>query len=177
MRKNEYPIKGLSSRDKLNEAASHKLPEKIRDLLDGEERINILSEWEKIIVNEPIENAIVITKDGEIYRCYGTLNGLYLEDDLGDKLYGAYVTHNHPIGSNNEYSFSGSDIDLYDYYKLELLRGVDEFYIYEMNRNSNYIDAPVSIGESTEYDVRHSKVTSLAHKYGFGYRRVKRGKS
>ncbi len=40
-------------------------------------------------------NAIVITKKGEIWRCYGTENRLFPDSDLSDKLKGAYVTHKH----------------------------------------------------------------------------------
>ena len=68
---------------------------------------------EKVIANEPIENAIVITKDGEIFRCFGNLNAVYPNVDLGKRLYGADVTHNHPIGSDNEYTFSEDDVDLF----------------------------------------------------------------
>ena len=46
---------------------------------------------------EKIENAIVITKDGEVWHCFGIANRVFPDDDLGDKLYGAYVTHSHPI--------------------------------------------------------------------------------
>ena len=55
-----------------------------------------------------IENAVVITKTGLVFQCYGNKNGVYPNLDLGEELMGASVTHNHPIGSSNEYSFLGT---------------------------------------------------------------------
>lgn len=124
---------------------------------------------------EDIENAIVITKDGEVIRCFGDKNGAYPDVDFGEKLYGAYVTHNHPPGSSNEYSFSDADIRLFRGYELEMLRGIDEKYIYEMDKNSQETDEHcVSIFDLTDEDGRHESVIDIAQKYGFGYRRWSR---
>ena len=106
-----------------------------------------LKEYEKQIVNSSIENAIVICEDGMIYRCKGTLYGVYPDVDLGSKLKQASVTHNHPIGSNNEYSFSDADVRLFLSYDPVLLRGIDEKYIYEMTRNPLEIDENRSVFE------------------------------
>ena len=53
-------------------------------------------------------------------------------EELGEKLIGAIVTHNHPKGSDNEYSFSDADLRLFLEYKLGRLRGIDEKFIYEL---------------------------------------------
>ena len=94
-----------------------------------------LSWFESLAVNAPIENALIITASGEVYHCTGDLNTLETIEELGQKLRGAIVTHNHPVGSANEYSFSEDDIKLFRDFDLKILRGVDEKFIYELNRN------------------------------------------
>lgn len=66
----------------------------------------VIDWFEANAVTAPVENALIITTSGEIYHCTGKLNTLDPIVELGDKLRGATVTHNHPVGSVNEYSFS-----------------------------------------------------------------------
>lgn len=136
-----------------------------------------LEEYEKQIVKEPIENAIVITSLGEIIQCFGDKNGVYPDIDLGEKLKGANVTHNHPIDSNNEYSFSAADLMLYQDYKLETLRGIDESYIYELTRNNTDIDDYISLMDMDPEgkDFRHNQVIIETKRQKIGYRRYQRG--
>lgn len=130
--------------------------------------------YEGQISNQPIENGIIITTEGEVYHTTGDENSLNPILDLGDKLKDSIVTHNHPLDSANEYSFSGDDIDLFMNYNLYELHGLDETFIYELNRNYNDIDKMPSIEESTEFDYRHSQVIDKALELGIGYRRWKR---
>ena len=158
-------------------AANHKPPELIEsgiDFYDKESVLNKLKQYEGIIAGESIEKAIVITKSGDVYRCYGTLNKVYPDSDLGIKLYGACVTHNHPKLSFGEYTFSDADINLYLEYQLEILRGIDERYIYEFTRDARNIDDYQGMFEMTEYDVRHNLVIRSAVLHGIGYRRWSR---
>lgn len=99
---------------------------------------NTLKRYEKIIKDDKIENAIVITSNGEIYQCFGNESNVWPDEDLGDKLIGAIVTHNHPIHKTN-YSFSNADISLFEKYNLKLLRGIDKKYTYELNSNKNHV--------------------------------------
>lgn len=46
----------------------------------------------------------------------------------------AYVTHNH-LKEETSYSFSKADIKLFEKYKLNVLRGIDYKYTYELNKN------------------------------------------
>lgn len=133
-----------------------------------------LKEYKNEIVNSPIENAIVISRDGIVRQCFGDLNGVYPDSDLGENLIGACITHNHPIGSVNEYSFSKADINLFMDNDLEVLRGIDDKYVYELTRNPEDIDKHVSIFELGENDARHSAVIIEAEKLGIGYRRLLR---
>ena len=74
-----------------------------------------------------------------------------------------------------EYSFSGDDYDLFEYYKLPLLRGVDEKYIYEFNRRGKVIDDTSDItGEMTFENYNHWNNIEIAKEIGIGYWRWKK---
>ena len=168
---------GLKSSGNGGSVPEHPAPKYIEkiDISDRAHVQSVIEEHEALLSKENTENAIVVTKDGEVFICFGDKNGVYPDVDLKDKLYGAYVTHNHPIGSSNEYSFSDADIRLFHSYELVMLRGIDEKYIYEMNRNSQIIDEHcASIFDLTDEDGRHESVIDMAQKYGFGYRRWSR---
>ena len=135
-----------------------------------------LEHYEAQIIKAPIENAIIITRAGDIYHCTGDLNTLTNIEDLGEKLYGAYVTHNHPVGSVNDYTFSELDEKLFVNFKLVLLRGIDERFIYELNRNT--VDNELAGHDLCEvynmgFDLEdyHVAVMIWALINGFGYRR------
>ena len=168
---------GLHSSDFQDNVSAHPTPEYLEkiDFSDKEQVKSVIEKYEPEIAKADVENAIVVTAKGEVIRCYGDKNGVYPDADLGESLTGACVTHNHPLGSNNEYSFSDADIRLFNEYQLELLRGVDEKYIYEMNRRSEDVDEHCfSIFDLTEEDGRHENVIDIAQQYGFGYRRWSR---
>lgn len=90
--------------------------------------------------------------------------------DLGDKLEGAIVSHNHPIDST-EYSFSKDDFELFQKYNLNVLRGTDEKYTYEFNRFSDIINEHKSIFELTEEDAAHEDSITRAEMAHIGYKR------
>ena len=138
-----------------------------------------LEYFEKQIVNSNVENAIVITSSNEVYQCVGDKNNVNSILELGDKLKGAYVTHNHPIGSDGDYSFSNDDIRLFTNYGLSILRGIDEKFIYELNRNP--IDLDIDnftiddlLNNADKFINRHVSVIDIAKKLCIGYRRWKR---
>ncbi|MBO5004398.1 MAG: hypothetical protein J6D03_03935, partial [Clostridia bacterium] len=163
---------GLAS-SKLNTLQNHPKPTMLEKINynNKEEVINCLEKYEKIIQNDNIENAIVITRDGEVYQCYGSNNSVWPDYDLKDKLKESYITHNHPK-EETEYSFSESDIDLFNKYNLKILRGKDCKYTYELNRNKNDIDT-MDIFNMTDEDGIHALNINRAEKYGIGYRRWK----
>ena len=130
-----------------------------------------LEHYEKQIVTAPIENAIIITVEGEIFHCTGGLNDLDTIIELGERLYGAIVTHNHPVGSVNEYSFSELDRALFVKYNLARLRGVDEFFIYELNRDPKFLNNEDEIPEIMEGYSVHRLNIRLARFFKYGYRR------
>ena len=122
----------------------------------------------------PVENALIITVAGELYHCTGDLNSLTSIEDLGDKLIGAIVSHNHPIGSDNDYTFSELDRKLFAEYKLEILRGIDEIFIYEFNRNTTFVDDNLSAEDIPYGFASHNRNMATARHFGFGYRRWRR---
>ena len=129
-----------------------------------------LKRFEKEAVYERIETACVIAKDGTVYKCYGVIDSVYPDYDLGDKLIGAIVSHNHPIDVT-EYSFSNDDFALFQKYKLPRLIGFDEKYKYEFNRNSKTIDRHKSIFELTADDYAHESSISRAEEANISYHR------
>lgn len=158
--------------------SSHGAPKKIGivDYSDRDMVISKLKEHEQRIKDSNIENAIVVSKDGVVTQCFGDLNGVYPDEDMKENLVSAYVTHNHPIESSNEYSFSASDVELFEKYNLEILRGIDEKYIYELTRDANNIDEHISLEElmlSGGEAARHEEMIEIAKQRGYGYRRWK----
>lgn len=125
-----------------NDYTKEKHPEPILlgriEKLNQKNIYNTLKRYEKIIKDDKIENAIVITSNGDIYQCFGNESNVWPDEDLGDKLIGAIVTHNHPIHKTN-YSFSNADISLFEKYNLKLLRGIDKKYTYELNSNKKHV--------------------------------------
>lgn len=93
---------------------------------------------EKRIVTAEIENAVIITKNGEIYHCTGELNSLQT---------------------------------------IEKLRGIDEKFVYELNRNPADIDIKdLPIDDVAEMNKLfnkdyHAGILLKALSEGFGYRR------
>lgn len=151
----------------------HDEPKLIRtiDPLDMKAVQREIEEFEKWAINSKIENACVITVDGQVYYCYGVKDYVYPNYDLGDKLYGAIVSHNH-VRSETEFSFSGDDFDLFNEYRLKKLRGIDYKYEYELSRE--YSDVP-SLPEELTYELsQHFNIIRMADSYGFGYRRAER---
>ena len=134
-----------------------------------------LKYYEGQIADQPIENGIVITPDGEVYHTTGDEGTLSPILELGDKLNDATITHNHPTGET-EYSFSNDDIALFMNYGLERLRGIDDKFVYELSRDPKDIDVndfsiEDALNDKSGLIGRHSKVIELATIYGIGYRR------
>lgn len=169
---NSVQNKGLSANDNNWEVPKHPDPvlEGKIDLSDNLAVENTLRNFEKETINEKIENACVITKTGEIYRCYGTANSVFPDADLKDKLIGAIVSHNHPA-DYTEFSFSKADFELFNDYQLEVLRGADVKYKYEFNRSQVDIDEHKSIFDLTEEDTAHEESITRAERAHIGYRR------
>lgn len=130
----KFTNNGLSANDN-NTHEKHKGPILLKRIdLDKENIKEVLKNYENLIKDDKIENAIVITKEGEIYQCFGNESNVWVDEDLGNKIQGAFITHNHPINQTS-YSFSNKDVELFEKYQLSVLRGVDNKYTYELDRN------------------------------------------
>lgn len=118
------------------------------------------------------EKALVILQDGNVYECHGTSRNVYPDADLGDKIKGSIITHNHPV-EYTEYSFSDQDCGLFENFELQILRGVDKRYGYELTRLHNEVDELKSIFDisSSDDEARHEIVKGWAVERGYGYSR------
>ena len=169
------PRRGLAAGniDTITTAGSPpKLIDHLKDVTPETAR-KTLEYYEAQIVKAPIENGIIITATGDIYHCTGELNTLTPILELGEKLRGAIVTHNHPVGSANEYSFSDDDWYLFRDFSLKILRGIDEKFIYEFNRNPNDLDDKLSAALDETF-LAHMINIDRAKIFSYGYRRWKR---
>lgn len=163
--------KGLSAKIGGGEVPLHEEPVQIGnvDYSNKEEIHKELQRFEKNAIKEKIETACVITKAGEIFKCFGVSDRVFPDYDLKDKLKGASVSHNHPI-EETTYTFSTADLSLFMEYDLEVLRGCDEKYTYELTRDSaNIDDFPEEWTNEENYG--HCTIIDLASKYKIGYRR------
>lgn len=177
----------------IEEHEEKKLLERI-DYYDARLVQSKLEEYsERIVKGNEKENAVCITRNGNVYHCHGVSGRVYPNYDLGEELAEAYVTHNHPA-AETRFSFSFDDISLFMEYKLPQLTGVDDKYIYTIRRTAEtaYAERTVlehaykgdSYAEFMER-VRQGKadpdvdeydfyVRRLAEKYGFEYERQER---
>ena len=130
-----------------------------------------INSFEVSVIKESNEMACVITSDGEVYQYFGVEDGVFPDFDLKEKLYGATISHNHPI-SETAYSFSTVDLQLFMDYNLDILRGCDEIYTYEFTRDSKAIDERMEEW-FTEENFQHFRNIEQAMIYGIGYRRWK----
>ena len=166
----------MAASDKIESAVSGGSPVFL-GRIDSTELIRpTLEFFENRIVNSEMENAIIITTENEVYHCIGNKNNIDSIEELGDKLKGAYVTHNHPIGSVSEHSFSGLDWSFFERYNLKILRGIEEKFIYELNRNkadSNLSD--LILDGDLDLNGGHNTILIKALNAGYGYRRWRRG--
>lgn len=112
---------------------------KLDDMSEGNIR-KTLAEWEEKIIDQAFETAIIITKNGDIYRCDGDKNSVNINGLSDENLSGAWMTHNHPL-KETYYSFSSFDISEALRHRFSLLRGVDEVYTYEYRTTKNTINA------------------------------------
>lgn len=127
---------GLGSNDYNYTVENHPKPKLLLKLKDLSRNsiLETLKKYEERIKDDKIENAIVITQDGEVYHCFGNKTNVWPDIDLGDKIKNSSITHNHPT-QETSYSFSDADIRLFEKYKISKLRGIDNKYVYELDRN------------------------------------------
>lgn len=165
---------GLNSNDNIT-LENHPKP-KLLTTLDDLSKKNIekvLKDYEKEIKDDKIENAIVITKEGKVYQCFGNETNVWPDVDLGDEIIGSSITHNHSKEETN-YSFSPADINLFDKYNLGKLRGVDDKYIYELDRNDKPILTQPTLDDIIEDNsIYHIQAIDYSIKNNILYKRWK----
>lgn len=157
---------------------------------------NDLVKYEREIVNKKVENAVVIDKKGNSYLVESkSTNSVNIKDLGPETLKGSYMTHNHP-DNETRYSFSSYDISEFMNTDIELLRGVDYKYAYEIERTLDTVSVNGDIilyefsndlryealekiiednldADEEEYHIINQL---LAKKYKYKYRRIPREK-
>ena len=126
-------------------------PVKVGQLTRMEPEIieKVLKAYESQIVNLDYEVGIVITQSGEVYRVKGE-NASVNISQLGDKLFKASVTHNHPA-EETRYSFSNFDLSEAIRNRFSIFRGIDVQYEYQLRILE---DTPVNNGEKIYNEFR-----------------------
>lgn len=172
---NKNATSGLAAKIGGNGVPEHEEPVLLKkiDYKDKKKIMEELTNFEKSAINESVEKACVITKNGEVFICSGTEDQVFPDFDLGEKLIGATVSHNHLI-TKTDYTFSDADLFLFEKYKMDVLRGCDKKYTYEFTRNAKDIDKSDEEWQSHEV-FRHNIMIENAKAMGFGYRRWKNG--
>ena len=141
-----------------------------------------LERYEAQIVDAPIEHAIIITRAGEVYHCNGDIHGIPLSyfEQMRRELEGAHVTHNHPpTALENENTFSDDDFRRFQQFKMARLHGIDEKFLYELNRNAKDNElAGYSLLEicnlGLDFEDYHYAIMQKALTVGLGYWRRER---
>lgn len=167
--KNKY--QGLAARISGEGIPEHEEPKLLKSI-DYSNKATVIKElknFEKSAITESVETACVITKDGEVFKCFGVEDRVFPDFDLKNKLIGASVTHNHPIDVT-VHTFSQDDVSLFMSYNLEVLRGCDEKYIYELTRDASQIDKEPDDWMNFE-NFEHGRIIEKAKELGIGYRR------
>lgn len=162
---------GLGS-SKQNTIEKHPKPKLLENIDISKKEIvnNTLIKYENIIKDDKIENAIVITTDGEVYQCFGNSTNVWPDIDLGEKIKGSIITHNHP-SDKTYYSFSNADISLFEKYELKKLRGIDDKYTYELDSTKKHV---LNIPEDylfNDYGYEHLRAIDYAIKKEIYYNR------
>ena len=177
------------------EFPEHDAPQYIGSLADLSEDVvqSTLRGFGEELVGADTENAVIISKSGLVWKCFGNRNSVYPNADLGEELREAYVIHNHPMPETH-FSFSYDDISLFMDYQLSQLTGVDGRYVYTVRRTpetgyagieelehaykgENYMAflEQVLHGNADPYlDEYDFYVRRLAKRHGFRYERKKR---
>lgn len=189
----KYVDTGLSAKVGGSDGIELHEEKKLLEVIDANDRGVVKSridEYTSKIREEEIENAIVITKEGKVYQCFGTKDKVFPDYDLGDKLIGTDVTHNHPQ-TETHYSFSSDDIGLFLNHKLNTLTGTDYRYEYRVTRTAETIEDSMDViyhkfktdyrnqvwerawnGEiDPDLDTYHEIVKLFAKDYKFNYER------
>lgn len=162
---------GLSAKIWGNGIPEHEEPKFIKSIKYADKKVvsKELQAFENDAVNESVETACVITTSGNVYHCFGLKDRVFPDFDLKDKLYGATISHNHPI-DETMFTFSSDDLELFLRYDLEVLRGCDKKYIYEFTKDASQIDDLPDDWMNIENFV-HAMNIEQAKKLGIGYRR------
>lgn len=189
-------LKGLFGASATDDLGSE--PGEVRFIkkINPKDALKELKKAEAEIVSQDHEIAVVVTKQGKMYRVEGGRTFVNIHGLPDEELYGAFMTHNHPADVTRK-SFSPFDISEAMQNRFSCLRGVDEEYEYELRFKKNTVFKEASeiyhdftdtaykkllektVRESRSIDLDeeeyHEINIMLAKEYGYSYRRKRRG--
>ena len=169
---------GLAAKVGGTDVPEHDAPKLVKhvDFNDRKAVMQEITSFEKDAAKSPVELARVVTKNGDIYDCYGTKDRVFPDYDLKNNLKGAIMSHSHPI-TETLHTFSHDDLEMFMLHDLVVLRGCDERYTYEFTRNAEDIDdiddPDISIEDLLTDTFYHFDMIRRAKENGIGYRRWK----
>lgn len=190
-------LKGLFGASATDDLGSE--PGEVRFIkkINPKDALKELKKAESEIVSQDHETAVVVTKQGKMYRVKGGRTFVNIHGLPDEELYGAFMTHNHPAGETRK-SFSPYDISEAMQYRFSVLRGVDVEYEYEMRfkAESVFADADMIYHKFTtenriqlieeirrgkknidiDEDEYHEINKMFAREYDYSYRRKRREK-
>ncbi len=122
--------------------------------ISGSDYFEEIKKYEDNIFNQPIENAIIIEENGDVYK----FTGVNIEGNFKN----AIITHNH-VTFKGELggSFGKDDFNLLvKHQNIKELRAVDEKYLYKMKvltkiSENDYDDAYINVTSIDDNDYKH----------------------
>lgn len=149
--KQSKPSGTLGAKSAYYDSIKTSKPVKVGQLTSMEPEIieKVLKAYENQIVDLDYEVGIVVTQSGEVYRVKGENASVNLSQ-LGDKLFKASVTHNHPI-EETRFSFSNFDLSEAIRNRFTIFRGIDAQYEYQLRILEN---TPVNNSEKIYNEFR-----------------------
>lgn len=163
--------------------------------IDPKDALKELKKAEQEIVHQDHESAVIVTSQGEMYQIEGEEDFVNINALTDEELYGAFMTHNHPMSVTRN-SFSSFDISEAMRNRFAVLRGVDEEFEYEIRfkKGTKFSEADQITHKFTDTlykelleDIRlgkknvdideeeyHEINKMLAQEYGYSYRRKRR---
>ena len=100
---------------------------------------DILRKSEDECIQLPYEVNTTVTRNGTIWRVFGTTGGFVNPFLIPDDLTGSYSYHNHPEAKTN-YSFSAEDVAFLFRSKSEYMKASDHLFEYELKRTKMTVD-------------------------------------
>ncbi len=140
---NNGKIKGVRASSSNPFASSFKHNARLAghiDINDTDSINDLVQRFENKYINSDREHCLLICPNGNVYIAHGDEYGANTIELLGDKINGAFTTHNHPP-KRTQFSFSKEDFDAALLTGSKRMRAVDHKYEYEAVFTNKHISS------------------------------------